>query len=43
MSKSVLFAMLAAAAKTSLVFAAPLTRIVGGEESSPGDFPYYGK
>ena len=43
MTKSVLLAMLAATAGTSSVSAEPLTRIVGGNQASPGEYPYFGK
>ena len=43
MTKSMLLAMLAAAAGTSSVSAEPATRIVGGSQASPGEYPYFGK
>lgn len=43
MTKSILLAMLAAAANPSSVTAEPATRIVGGSQASPGDYPYFGK
>ena len=38
-----LLAMLAAAAGTSSVSAEPATRIVGGSQANPGEYPYFGK
>lgn len=43
MTKSMLLAMLAAAAGTSSVSAEPATRIVGGSQANPGEYPYFGK
>ena len=44
-TSSVLFALTALAATASVVKSAPLTnlRIVGGEPSAVGEFPYFGK
>ena len=45
MTKSVLLAMLAASAQTSMASAepAPVTRIVGGGQADIGEYPYFGE
>ena len=45
MTKSVLLAMLAASAQTSMASAepGPVTKIVGGGQADPGEYPYFGE